>query len=168
MIDPLYAAGFFDGEGCINLMETGPKSSWKRPILRLMITNTFPGILEKFKESYGGNIHWYQAKGNRKIRGTWSIVEGPAVKFLETIKPYLIVKAKQSELAIQFWELVRRPYAEKIETIASPDQWCFTRTGRKIRKLIKHARPEYLEACKDLKNKMGQMNLRGQITATIQ
>lgn len=163
MISTEYAAGFFDGEGCVNLMDAGPKHRSKRPVLRVMLTNTFPGILERFRDTFGGYLRWRQPNGNRKSTATWTVTEGVAAEFLKTLQPYLYVKARQTELAIQFWNFVRRPYAEKIQTITSSTEWVTRKNGRRTRKLIKFARPEYLEGCANFKEKMGELNRRGKV-----
>ena len=100
MISPQYAAGFFDGEGCINV------SSCRTSLLiRTLVVNTNLEILELFKETWGGTIyqnkkgkeHWKQAY-------TWKLSYQLAYKFLQDIYPFLVVKAPQAEAAFIFYD----------------------------------------------------------------
>jgi hypothetical protein len=99
MISAQYAAGFFDGEGCVNCATNRGGS----PFVRILIVNTNLEVLERFKETWGGDINKnYKSKEHWKQAYTWRLSHTSAGLFLEEILPYLIVKKKQSELAIEF------------------------------------------------------------------
>lgn len=96
-----YIAGFFDGEGCIYINN-------KTHRLRVCITNTNYYILKQFKEMFGGSIYKRQLRKLKNNRGyckqifQWSIEFNNALRFLECIQPYTIVKKEQIELAIKY------------------------------------------------------------------
>ena len=100
MISPQYAAGFFDGEGCINV-----SSCRKSSYIRILVVNTNLEILERFKETWGGDInknvkgkeHWKQAY-------TWKLSHNAAYVFLKEIYPYLVVKQQQADAAFMFFD----------------------------------------------------------------
>lgn len=100
MISSQYAAGFFDGEGCINV-----SSCRKTILIRTLVVNTNLTILEMFKERWGGDIyankkgkdHWKQAY-------TWRLSYNAAYQFLKDIYPFLVVKEPQAEAAFIFFD----------------------------------------------------------------
>jgi hypothetical protein len=100
MISAQYAAGFFDGEGCINASVCRTSS-----FIRTLVVNTNLEILEEFQQRWGGDInlnkkgkeHWKQAY-------TWRLSYAAALQFLKDIYPYLVVKKQQAEAAFIFFE----------------------------------------------------------------
>ena len=102
-----YAAGLIDGEGCIRLMES------RRGVVRVsvevqMSVKALP-ILQQLRSTYGGNALSSKRDARTKTRAeTWSWRMGgtEAVEFLRRIKPHLILKTEQAELAIWLHETV--------------------------------------------------------------
>jgi len=94
-----YAAGFFDGEGCVNCSANKSGS----PFVRIMVANTNIEVLELFKSYWGGDIqkssrskdHWKQAYN-------WRLANSDASTFLREILPFLVIKKDQASAAIQF------------------------------------------------------------------
>ena len=102
MISTEYVAGFFDGEGCVNIST----DTYGKPFIRILIVNTDVLVLEKFKERWGGNItHNKRHKENWKRSYTWRLSHNKAINFLKELEPHLIVKKKQTNLAISFYQL---------------------------------------------------------------
>lgn len=100
MISPQYAAGFFDGEGCINV--TYCRGT---PVIRTLVVNTNLEILEKFQETWQGSIHKNKkGKEHWKQAYTWKLSYVSAKRFLEDIYPFLEIKQKQAEAAFLFFE----------------------------------------------------------------
>ena len=117
-VDPLilaYLAGFFDGEGNISVFRDRRPSGSFGFTLRCAISQTSMPILEKYRHLFGGTV--YQAKltnprPNSAPAWQWYINNGRAVRFLEALQPYIILKAPQIPIAVRFFEqfhpLVRR------------------------------------------------------------
>lgn len=98
---PEYAAGFFDGEGCVNC-----SSSRNNSFVRILVVNTNIDVLKAFQAVWGGDINAnYKSKAHWKQAYTWRLQHQAATDFLKEIKPFLIVKKQQAELAIKFNEL---------------------------------------------------------------
>ena len=109
-----YLAGILDGEGCISIL----KMRMKRPYgvywhyaLQLRIGNTYLPLLEWICERVGGKIYaqtyvtnW---RGNRKQAYHWHMQGRQAANFLALVRPYLIVKSEQADLAMEFIALGR-------------------------------------------------------------
>ena len=107
MIDIRYIAGFWDGEGTINIHRQKIKNSDKmQHFLYVKVSNTNKEILEKIKKFFGRGIitsNGIPVKGHRKA---WQYQAScnNAYKVIEILYPYLIVKKEQAELAMQFQE----------------------------------------------------------------
>lgn len=108
-----YAAGFFDGEGCVYIY---------RSILHIKIGGAFvPGTLDRFKEKWGGHISNPYINKNKKYKDriTWTLTGLPALKFLEDIYPFVFERKSQIELGIRFQKikissvLAKRPHKRK-------------------------------------------------------
>lgn len=100
-----YIAGFFDGEGTINI---SPGRGSNYYTLSISVTNTDHEILFQLKEWLGGKV------SNAKVRNArskpvrrWSVDSGQAEEILEALLPYLIVKKRRAHLAIGFRELFK-------------------------------------------------------------
>jgi hypothetical protein len=91
-----WAAGFFDGEGCIVLRPAG-----KGRQLWVSIGQKDVEPLRRLHAQFGGSI-------NLVKNGKWppyyqlSFVSQQAFVFLVAIEPHLVVKRSQAQLAIEF------------------------------------------------------------------
>lgn len=105
-LDAAYAAGLFDGEGCILISRNPSGSYW----LQVRVTNTNRDVLEWFKARFGGCIGVQgAARGHKRARPCWywSQYSNGAAAFLVEVMPHLIIKRKQAKVAIQFQDRVR-------------------------------------------------------------
>jgi hypothetical protein len=94
-----YAAGFFDGEGSINIRRPGKKPKCAGHKLVVSLAQTVEAPLLWLRERWGGSI-------TRLARPTltweWSVSCRLAGRFLQDVLPFLIVKRKEAEVAIAF------------------------------------------------------------------
>ena len=99
-----YMAGFFDGEGTIGLGNRSGRPNQYR--VYISIANTNEWIIRWFQFNFGGHIAFEDKQSqnpNWQDAWRWSITGGQqALKFLQAICPYLILKKLQAELAIIF------------------------------------------------------------------
>lgn len=110
-----YYAGFFDGEGCIQIVRTGSRSKVRDAAggltVNTIVVNTDRGPLELLQAAFGGTIH-------RKIPGQfsrypafhWMLHGKKAAPFLAAIAPYLVSKRAQAEAALVFAETYHNPW----------------------------------------------------------
>ncbi len=101
-----YAAGLFDGEGCILISKNSKGSYW----LQTRVTNTNRDILEWLKARFGGCIGVQgPAKGHKRVRPCWywSQYSNGGAAFLVEVMPHLIIKRKQAKVALQFQDRIR-------------------------------------------------------------
>ena len=94
--DVAYAAGFFDGEGCISIGKNGAVDA--------RITNTSKGVLIRLKSLFGGSITDRSQKVN-KTQYVYALYGEDAIEFLNTLKPYLIEKLPQVHTILEYYEL---------------------------------------------------------------
>ena len=87
-----YIAGFFDGEGCISIRPIPPAYA-----LWLQLGAQSRIFLEEIKKQYKGNI----CERNKGFF-VWVLSGDNALRFLEDIYPYLILKKHQAALGIAF------------------------------------------------------------------
>jgi len=88
-----WTAGFFDGEGSITISPRG-----NTHYLKVGATQRDIRPLLKIQEWFGGSVGSPYGNGVRN----YSVGNAAAGVFLETIRPYLVVKAEQADVALQF------------------------------------------------------------------
>ena len=103
-----WAAGFFDGEGCVLVeMSKSPRSKGgQRFRLHATVTQTSLPCLEKFLNEFGGSIvtNEYTTPNGRRwsVQHRCSVRDADAISFLSAIHPYTVVKYDEITVAIQY------------------------------------------------------------------
>jgi len=93
-VDLGWLAGVIDGEGCIHVD--------KRGILRLIVTNTDRRMLEKCAQTTGvGHITQMSAQTGRRPAYYWRCHTANAVKVLQAVRLFLVVKGEQADLVLK-------------------------------------------------------------------
>lgn len=108
VISDKYAAGLFDGEGCVYVYRKPRSGKPGRDVqVRATVANTIPLVLEAFRERFGGSIHLQvAANGARRASYQYEIAAMKALGMFRAICPYLIVKRAQVEKAIEIQERI--------------------------------------------------------------
>jgi hypothetical protein len=103
-----WAAGFFDGEGCV-LVEMSKEKGCKhgyRTSLHATVTQTSLPCLDLFLKRFGGGITSAEHKtpsGRRwAVQYRWSVRNENALEFLRSIEPYVVVKKEQVQVALAY------------------------------------------------------------------
>ena len=110
--DIAYMAGIFDGEGCIVIHDRSyfTKSGLKRTRYypEINVANTNEWIIHQFKFAFGGSLYLRKKKTNKsQAIWVWQTTSKKATMCLEVLLPYLKLKKRQAELAIEM-EIRRR------------------------------------------------------------
>jgi hypothetical protein len=105
--DLAWAAGFIDGEGCISVIKrkTGQSKAGRRyeyHQLNINVPQIDKAPLDKLQKMFGGMVRANKAIGNRRPSFVWTIHSRIAYNTLIQLIPYLIVKQREAELALQF------------------------------------------------------------------
>ncbi len=106
-----YAAGLFDGEGCISLSKSHGRNGltpWYQLHVKVSMTDLSP--LELLHDSFGGSVctmnapsRKLTAKGNlKRVIYQWQLKQYEAGAFLEAVLPWLLVKSRQAQLALEY------------------------------------------------------------------
>lgn len=97
--DLSYIAGFFDGEGSINMTVRRRKNFAPEYTLSVAIGQNDGATLDWIKENLGGRI--YRIKRDNSF--FWTATNRQAENFLKVIIPYLRYKKPQAEVALSFY-----------------------------------------------------------------
>jgi len=113
-----YIAGFFDGEGNINIYKTDTENIRKVQQLRnpkyelsVSMFNTDKGVIEWIHSIFGGSFMTRNRINTKSYNKKWKesytirLTANQAKSFLEIMYPYLRVKKTQAEIAIKFQEV---------------------------------------------------------------
>ncbi len=92
-----YAAAIIDGEGCIGIYTHGHSIA-----LSVQATNTDVRLVDWFKQHFGDCTIECHIKKKLSICFVWKLYGSKAKNFLLLIKPYLVLKAEQADIAIEF------------------------------------------------------------------
>lgn len=109
LADIVYAAGFFDGEGSINIcLVKHSKSGRSYHQLFVTVAQVDPRPLIWLKENWRGSVCFRNPPSNTDTQRPsyrWQVSGPTAAKFLADVQPYLKVKDKEVAIALAFREL---------------------------------------------------------------
>ncbi|MHB8961975.1 MAG: LAGLIDADG family homing endonuclease [Saccharofermentanales bacterium] len=107
-VEHAYLAGFFDGEGCVSIVEDGSGKNTQSPKLGLIvnITSCDKHILDLWASKTGiGSVYiGTKARGNARTGNQWKASSRGATELLQLIYPYLNIKKKEADIAFKFQE----------------------------------------------------------------
>jgi len=122
-----YAAGFFDGEGHISIAKRTARSrkkygtyTYERYDLIVTTSQVFSGPIIWLQERFGGRIRRSIAKRSYDrglyARWDWILSSQNGATFLRAVLPYLIVKRREAEIALDFVSTLSlvRPGSKKL------------------------------------------------------
>lgn len=94
-VDWIRLAAFVDGEGCI----TGNQST--RVVIH--VANTSTALMRWLADCFGGSVHKRKDRTstNNKQAYLWTVVGVLAADVLFRIRPYLIIKGEQADIAMR-------------------------------------------------------------------
>lgn len=103
-IERAYAAGLFDGEGCVSVYQT----SFKSNALTVRVTNTSWVLIDFLHSRWGGNLSHRVANKdtNKQAVWYWSLAANQALRFLDDVYPFLKAKRPQAKLARRYQRYV--------------------------------------------------------------
>lgn len=98
----MWLAAMIDGEGTIGIYKYSKHSY----LVRLQVSNTSEELIDYLKEKYNRNKHgpYKQKEERRKDVFEWKCHSKEAIRLIKQIKPYLVIKREQAQLAIRAWE----------------------------------------------------------------
>jgi hypothetical protein len=96
-----YAAGIFDGEGCLSLAHRGKRGSgYITPSLQ--VGNTNEPLLRWLQECFGGGVyHNKESRPTHRETWLWACHGKMAREAVRAVRPSLRVKARQADLILK-------------------------------------------------------------------
>lgn len=113
MLRDEYVAGLFDGEGSVGIYRNGQGKYHLRTQLTQNHTPASERLAKGLVSTYGGHYS-VQLSVSRTPYFNWQLSTEVALRFLERVYPYLILKKQQAELAIA-WQR-QRPKPHRLPT----------------------------------------------------
>ncbi|HEX6826171.1 MAG TPA: LAGLIDADG family homing endonuclease [Nitrospiraceae bacterium] len=106
-----WAAGFFDGEGCVSISSAVERGKYRRYQLSVIIAQKVREPLDVFVSLFGGSVTALKVHGSTYFQykttgfNAWSI--------LQSLLPYLTVKREVAEVGMQFQEVLESTLPKK-------------------------------------------------------
>ena len=94
-----YLAGFFDGEGCISIIHNSKTDALT---LTVSISQVNPHPLFLVQRLLGGSLHRERDNRGFRTRVSWQTSSRMALAALEKMRPFLIVKADEADIAMAY------------------------------------------------------------------
>jgi len=108
-----YLAGFFDGEGCISIIHNSKTDALT---LTVSISQVNPHPLFLVQRLLGGSLHRERDNRGFRTRVSWQTSSRMALAALEKMRPFLIVKADEADIAMAYQRRVMTWNGEDKET----------------------------------------------------
>jgi intein/homing endonuclease len=107
-----YIAGFFDGEGSVNIIKQKARGESQEGkfthFLVCSVANTNREVLDAIQSVYGSNVAPVRGKGNAKSSYRLHFTRRQAEIFLTDIYPFLLLKKQQVALGLKSRETIRK------------------------------------------------------------
>jgi hypothetical protein len=104
MLDDRYAAGLFDADGCVRINRwQKPNSTHVRFNVIATVANCCLPVIVAMQDTYGGSVQMAKArpaKDTHRFQYAWHAGSQVARDFLARVRPHLIVKAEEADLAL--------------------------------------------------------------------
>lgn len=98
--DRAWAAGFFDGEGCILGARNGKAGSYHYYLV-VSVGQVDERPLKFLESLFGGSVHVHKARtATTKKSSIWVATGGYARNFLKSVEPFLRVKGERARTAL--------------------------------------------------------------------
>lgn len=120
-----YCAGAIDSDGWISIYRShrtvGKRYAHKPTYFcaKLGFTNTSRIVPDLLKAAFGGSFYRYDRSPNKDMF-VWEVDGKKAIIFITAILPYLQMKRRQAELALQLIRIIQEQYAEIKRTQKPP------------------------------------------------
>lgn len=101
-----YAAGLFDGEGCIVISHRAQGQRGRVYGLRVQVCMSSEPTIQWLSQRFGGSCRPVNAPSRtgrgRKPVWVWAVNSRRAERFLCAIRPYMVTKAAEADVALAF------------------------------------------------------------------
>jgi len=100
-----WAAGLIDGEGSIGIYQhtIRPRPSWA---LQVTVGMTHRPTIERLHAMFGGYMRGVNRRSPRRRLWFWQVSSATAVRVVRLVRPWLVTKAEEADLALRFAETI--------------------------------------------------------------
>lgn len=105
----IYLAGLFDGEGCISISPHTNSQGYQKAAF---IEMTSKAGINLFAEVFGGELRSARYQADAKISHRVAFYGRRAYVVVETLQPFLLVKARVAAIFVMFGKLEPRGWAQ--------------------------------------------------------
>lgn len=122
MISKEYWAGLFDGEGSVTILKPNRRRYRVDFDVRVRVSNTDKKVLELLKAQYGGAF-FKSNDGRKNDCWAWQASYKIAMRFMQDVYPFSIIKKKKLKVAIEMQALMsnQRQYIKGVRGCSVPD-----------------------------------------------
>jgi hypothetical protein len=132
-ISDQYMAGLFDGEGCVSVILRRSKGHEYHQ-LDVRIAMTSEAVLQAVQRTFGGNISAREKRlSHHKQSWQWYCQGQVALEVLRRIRPFLIEKRAQADLAMRFEIAKERGLSFDHDRVRRQLQWLKQDTSRQLK-----------------------------------
>lgn len=117
--DLAWAAGIIDGEGCIGLhRHGGPTKNWWSLILKVTMGHepSIRRLHDLFGEGSVQNQRPSRGQQHYNVAWSWLCTTRQVERVLAQVRPYLVTKAAEADLALEYLRLPTMPGTQRIPT----------------------------------------------------
>lgn len=100
-VDCAYAAGFFDGEGCV-IIDSHKQKGRSTYRLTAVVSQDDPSPLYRLRDTWGGSIRPQKPRPGGRVSYQWRLSTRQAARFLQDIQQFALVKAAAIGIALEF------------------------------------------------------------------
>jgi hypothetical protein len=99
-----YLAGLFDGEGCVMIAKKKTRGVSPSFGLNVSLSNTDGRVTQLLKQRFGGYVKYApDRRPNHRACYFWCLSGARmGAAFLQSIRPYTVIKSEQIDLALRF------------------------------------------------------------------
>ncbi len=125
-----YLAGVMDCDGTISIYKGGNRGNLHRDyVLRFYVVNTRIALIDWLQKKFEGSVYKRQPKNaNWNTKYEWILEKRKLDKLMPFLRPYMVIKNKQLELAIDFRKSFHpsiKPGQSRPDTVWKYREKCF-------------------------------------------
>ena len=109
--DKRYIAGLMDGEGSFGIYNFSSRGVRWAPVVKIGMTDGFE-IIRSLQKEFGGTL-FLRKYDNPKYKSNlmWTLRSREKIRrFIKLVQPYLIIKKKQTELILRYYDENQVPW----------------------------------------------------------
>jgi hypothetical protein len=137
-----YAAGLFDGEGCVAVYMNGRKTSYSlQTMLRQNVNDAVSEVFASLRDKFGGSLMAHPTPSGKRSYN-WQLSGQNAANFLEFMLPHLRFKLEQARIALAWYRNKPKPARDARGRAVSFPPEVFD-TARLVSETLRKMKAEY-------------------------